>query len=347
MTIPQENPPEAAVGRVAVLFTPVADTLHDAPADMKEEMDLAVSARAVADALRAAGQAAEAVVFGRDVQEIGTRLKALGPDVVFNLAECPHSSAQKEPHGAALLELLRLPYTGNGPLPLSVCNNKALTKHILIAHGIPTPRFRLYADMPKRRTRLSFPLIVKPAKEDGSAGITEESVVENEEQLRARVAHVVGKYGQEALVEEYVGGREFNVAVLGNGTAAAPYRALPPGELVYRNPKWRVCSFESKWDRAHPSYSEIAPQCPADVSAALRKRLVTLAVACARVFDLCGYARVDFRTDRGRRLHVLEVNPNPDISSDAGLARAAAAAGCNYEGLLSEIVRLGLERGIR
>jgi D-alanine-D-alanine ligase len=340
-------PPPAAATRVAVLFTPVDDTLGDAPASMKEEMDLAVSARAVVEGLRTAGHAAELAVFGKDIPDVAARLSALEPDVVFNLAECPHSSAQKEPHGAALLELLRLPYTGNGPLPLSVCNNKALTKHVLFAHGIPTPRFRLYAEPPKRKPSLPFPLIVKPAKEDGSAGITEESVVENEEQLRDRVAHVVGKYGQEALVEEYVGGREFNVAVLGNGTAADPYRALPPSELVYRNPQWRVCSFESKWDRDHPSYSEIMPQCPADVSGALRKRLSALAVACARVFGLCGYARVDFRTDRRRRLHVLEVNPNPDISADAGLARAAAAAGRAYDGLLADIVRLGLARGVR
>jgi D-alanine-D-alanine ligase len=126
-----------------------------------------------------------------------------------------------------------------------------------------------------------------------------------------------------------------------------PCRTFPPSELVYRNRRWRICSFESKWDPCHPSYSEIAPECPANVSASFRRRLSTLTVECARVFGLCGYSRVDFRTNRSGKLFVLEVNPNPDISPDAGLARAAGAAGYSYRALLLEILRLGLARGAR
>jgi D-alanine-D-alanine ligase len=228
-----------------------------------------------------------------------------------------------------------------------VCNDKALTKHILSSYGIPTPSFRLYPEVPRGRSGLRFPVIVKPAKEDGSAGISEESVVEDEAGLKKQVAHVIERYGQEALAEEYVGGREFNVGVLGNGTVGEPYRPLPPAELVYRNPKWRVCSFESKWDANHPAYDEIAPECPARIPDTLRNRLARLTLASANAFGLCGYARVDFRMNGNGKMFTLEVNPNPDISSNAGLARAARAAGFSYEALVQEILRLGLSRGAR
>ncbi|HZD54870.1 MAG TPA: hypothetical protein VE080_01325 [Candidatus Aquicultoraceae bacterium] len=332
---------------VAVLYTPVADSLAGVEGAMREEMDLAVSAREIAETLARGGHAARCISFDGDPAALAFSLRAFGTDAVFNLSECPLNSAQKEPHGAAYLELLRLPYTGNGPLPLSVCNDKALTKYILSSCGVPTPPFRLYPEVPRRRSGLRFPVIVKPSREDGSAGITEDSVVDDEAGLQGRVAHVIEKYGQEALAEEYVGGREFNVGVLGNGTAEEPYRTLPPAELVYRNPAWRVCSFESKWDMTHPSYQEIAPECPARIPDALRARLERITLLSARAFGLCGYARVDFRMNGGGKLFVLEVNPNPDISSNAGLARAAGAAGLSYEALIHEILRLGLSRGAR
>ena len=338
---------ELSPKRVAVLYTPVEDTLKGVEGPMRDEMDLAVSAREVSDALASRGHISRCVVFDSDPAALAASLRTFGTDAVFNLSECPLNSAQKEPHGAAYLELLRLPYTGNGPLPLSVCNDKALTKHILSSYGIPTPSFRLYPEVPRGRSGLRFPVIVKPAKEDGSAGISEESVVEDEAGLKKQVAHVIEKYGQEALAEEYVGGREFNVGVLGNGTVEEPYRPLPPAELVYRNPKWRVCSFESKWDANHPAYDEIAPECPARIPDTLRNRLARLTLASANAFGLCGYARVDFRMNGNGKMFTLEVNPNPDISSNAGLARAARAAGYPYEALVQEILRLGLSRGAR
>lgn len=333
--------------RVAVLFTPVEESLAEVEGKMRETMDLAVSARAVTAALNASGIDARLFAFGKDVVALAESIRGFGAEAVFNLSECPLNSAQKEPHGAALLELLRIPYTGNGPFPLSVCNNKALTKRILASHGIDTPAFRLCETVPSGPPGFPFPTIVKPAREDGSAGITEESIVEDEAALAARVAHVIAKYNQEALVEQFVGGREFNVAVLGNGTAADPHRVLPPSELVYRNSRWRICSFESKWDPEHPAYAEIAPECPARIDEPLRRRLETLTLACARAFSLCGYSRVDFRADGNGRLFVLEVNPNPDISPDAGLARAGRATGLSYEALILEILRLGLARGAR
>jgi len=333
--------------RVAVLYTSVVDTLKGVEGKMRVDLDLEVSAREVTEALGAGGHEARYFTFGPDPVALGAALRAYGADAVFNLSECPMDSAQKEPHGAALLELLKLPYTGNGPMSLSVCNDKALTKRILASSGISTPDFRLYGSVPRGRSGLRFPVIVKPAREDGSAGITEESVVDDERGLKRQVARVIERYCQEAIAEEYIGGREFNVGILGNGTEADPFRTLPPGELVYRSPKWRVCSFESKWDTTHPAYDDIYPVCPARVPETLRKRLARTTLACAYAFGLRGYARVDFRMTRTGKLCVLEVNPNPDISSSAGLSRAARAAGYTHDGLIDEIFRLGLALGAR
>lgn len=340
-------PPAAGRRRVAVLYTCVQNALADVDEELRESMDLAVNASGVAGALVAGGHAARTFVFGDDPAALARSLGEYAPDAVFNLSEGPLDCPQKEPHGAALLELLRLPYTGNGPFALAACNNKALAKRLLVASGVPTPAYRLYAAPPRGRSGLRFPVIVKPAREDGSSGITEESVVENEADLRRRVAHVLERFRQEALAEEFVAGREFNVAVMGNGTADDPYRALPPAELLYRSPRWRVCSFESKWDCGHPSYDEIVPQVPAKVPASLRRRLQAVTVACASAFELRGYARVDFRMDGDGNLFVLEVNPNPDIATDAGLSRAGHAAGMRYEALIAEILRLGLALGAR
>ena len=339
--------PDLPRKRVAVLYTPVEESLIGVTGRMRVDMDLAVNAQEVAAALSSLGHEARCLAFGSDPAGLAASLRDDGTEAAFNLCECPLNSAQKEAHGATFLELMGLPYTGNGPFPLAVCNDKGLTKRILSSYGIPTPAWRVCEAVPRGRCGLSFPVVVKPAREDGSAGITEESVVDSERAFRERVADVVGKYRQEALVEEYVGGREFNVAILGNGTARDPHRTLSPAELVYRNPKWRVCGFESKWDPSHPAYEEIAPECPARIPASLAKRLAGTALACARAFGLCGYSRVDFRMNRRGKLFVLEVNPNPDIGSTAGLARAARAAGLTHEALVGEVLRLGVALGPR
>jgi len=333
--------------RVAVLYTSVFEALKDVKAEAREDMDLALNAKSVEEALRSGGHDAWTHAFGKDPGELISGLRSSGAEAVFNLSECPNLSPEKELHACALLELLRLPYTGNGPLALGICNSKALAKQVMIANGISTPRFRLYTCDPAGEPGLSYPLVVKPANEDGSAGITEDSVVADLAGLRRQVNWLREGFRQDSLVEEFVDGREFNVGVLGNGTEADPYRSLPPAELVYRNPRWRLCTYESKWDSAHPSYAEIAPVCPAEAKQETTARLSEITLACARIFGLTGYARVDFRMNAGGELLVLEVNPNPDIAPDAGMARAARAAGLPYPDLIAEILRLGLALGAR
>jgi D-alanine-D-alanine ligase len=333
--------------RVAVLYTSVFEAMHDVREERRDDMDLAINARTVAEALRSTGCDAWPHAFGKDAAELVTALRCTGPDAVFNLSECPFLVPQKELHAVALLELLGIPYTGNGPLALGICNNKSLTKQILGANGIPTPAFRLYSAAPAEDPAIPYPLVVKPANEDGSAGITEESLVGNLAELRRQVTWLKDGFRQDALVEAFVGGREFNVGVLGNGTREDPYRALPPAELVYRNPRWRLCTYHSKWDASHPSYEEIAPVCPAEGPPELLDRLSRITLECARIFRLAGYARVDFRMDDRGELFVLEVNPNPDLSPDAGMVRAARVCGMAYPELIREILRFGTALGPR
>ncbi len=333
--------------RVAVLYTSVFEAIQEVKEEQREDMDLAVNARTVADALRSCGLDAWPHAFGKDTGELLSALRDMGTDAVFNLSECPFLDPEKELHAVALLELLGLPYTGNGPLALGICNSKSLTKQLLAANGIPTPPFRHYTGEPPEDPGIPYPLVVKPANEDGSAGITEDSFVRTPEELRRQVKWLKEVFRQDALVEEFVGGREFNVGVLGNGTREDPHRSLPPAELVYRNPRWRLCTYHSKWDTTHPSYKEIAPVCPAEGPPELLGRLSRVTLECARILRLAGYARVDFRMNDRGDLFVLEVNPNPDLSPDAGMARAAGACGLSYPELIREILRLGLALGPR
>jgi D-alanine-D-alanine ligase len=341
------SPAAAATPRVAVLYTSVFESIQDIKEELREDMDLAVNARTVADALRSYGLEAWPHAFGKDAGELTSALRAMGADAVFNLSECPFLTPEKELHAVALLELLHLPYTGSGPLTLGICNSKSLTKQLLAANGLPTPPFRHYTAEPREDPGLPYPLVVKPANEDGSAGITEDSVVGNLEELQRQVKWLKDGFRQDALVEEFVGGREFNVGVLGNGTREDPHRSLPPAELVYQNPRWKLCTYHSKWDATHPSYKEIAPVCPAEGPPELLDRLSRVTLECARIFRLNGYARVDFRMNDRGELFVLEVNPNPDLSRDAGMVRAARVSGLSYPELIREILRLGMALGAR
>jgi D-alanine-D-alanine ligase len=313
----------------------------------RQAEDLSPNARGVAAILRAFGYAPRCFDFGPNAIGLALALQRFRPDAVYNLAESPLACYAKEPHATALLELLGLPYTGNGPTSLALCQNKATTKQILQAAGLPTPRFCVCNAVPRAALPLSYPLVVKPLRQDGSVGLTEHSVVHNHPRLRRAVGYILQTFAQEALVEEFVGGREFNVSVLGNGTRRDPWRVLPPGELVYHTDRWRICTFDAKWDEAHPSYAAVEAVCPASISNGLRRRLERIVLECARLFELHGYSRIDLRMDAHDRPHVLDINPNPDIAPHMGIARSAESAGLAYPEFVHRILKLGLALGQR
>jgi D-alanine-D-alanine ligase len=193
---------------------------------------------------------------------------------------------------------------------------------------------------------MRFPMMVKPACQDASLGITSQSVCHTVEHLRKQIRYIHEIYEQEALVEEYLDGREFNVSVVGEknpevlAVSEIDFTGLPESE-----PK--IVSYRAKWDEESPLYRCTAPICPANIGRRLENRLRDIAIRSYQCVGCRDYARVDMRTDARGNLHVLEVNPNPDISPKAGFARAARAAGYSYSGIILRISEAAMERGAK
>lgn len=273
------------------------------------------------------------------------RIKEEGDSIIFNLCEAAFGKSSFEMHIAALLELYGARFTGSGPLTLGLALDKGLTKDILYSRDIMTPEYCIMKEPPSRLKRnLKFPLIVKPLREDASLGIDSGAVVKTMKGLKKRVEFILTKFRQPAIVEEYIEGREFNIAVLGNGKKM---RALPPSEIDFVDfPEGipRICCYEAKWVTESPLYKKTMPVCPANVPDSLRDELTGIALRAYETMGCRDYARVDMRLGEDGNIKVLEVNPNPDISRDAGLSRAAKAAGFEYNKLILEIVTIASER---
>jgi D-alanine-D-alanine ligase len=272
-------------------------------------------------------------------------LKASPFDMVFNLCEGAFGKSAFEMHIAAILELQGMPFTGSPALTLGLALNKGLTKDILSSRGVTTPEYCILDGPPQRLKRgLKFPLIIKPLMEDSSLGIDQGAVVKTMKELRKRVDYITSSFNQPAIAEEYIDGREFNVSVLGNLPEAV---ALPPSEIDFLDfpedaPK--ICCYESKWIRQSPFYSKTKPVCPADIPEELARELSSTALRAYGIMGCRDYARVDMRVGEDGNVKVLEVNPNPDISEDAGFARAGRVHGLSYPRLIAEIVRLAEKR---
>ncbi|MFQ5441810.1 MAG: D-alanine--D-alanine ligase [Thermodesulfobacteriota bacterium] len=312
--------------------------------------EISKTAHEIEDALKAEGFLTSVLPLKDNIDRSGLdefikELRGAGESVIFNLCEGALGYNMYEMHVAALLELYGLKFTGSGPFALALALDKGLTKAVLTSRNIRTPGYFVAEDTPETlEGGLSFPLIVKPLLEDASSGIDSGAVVGSMEELRERVDYVLNEFGQSAIVEEYIGGREFNIAVMGNWDEK---RALPPAELSFVDfPAGvpRICSYEAKWVASSPLYKKTVPVCPANIDEPLREELEAVALEAYDAIGCRDYARVDVRMTDGGDISVLEVNPNPDISSDAGFARAALAEGLDYPGLLSEIVAIACER---
>jgi D-alanine-D-alanine ligase len=278
-------------------------------------------------------------VSGR-IESVFDALDSHRPDVVFNLCESVNGCSGFEMNIPSVLELLRIPYTGSTPLTLGLCQRKDLTKAVLESNGIPTPRYCVMTDGRDDFPHdLRFPLIVKPVHEDGSIGITGQSIVANRPDLRNRVNQVARTYGEPALVEEYIDGRELNVAILGND----PPTVLPISEICFTG-KGRVVSYGAKWVASSKMFVDTPALCPAELDAKTQKRVEELSLSSYGLLGCRDYARIDFRL-KDDVPFILEINPNPDIAPDAGFARSLRAAGLGLEDFVEKVVGLALGRG--
>jgi len=321
---------------------------HNAPADPRRVGPLAEphlihdEIPIIEEVLRAAGWEPIAVPVGGDIVGVLGTLARLRPRVVINLCDDLLERSDHEMHFAGALELLGIPYTGAPPLALGLCRDKVKTKLILRGHGIPTAPFVLCNDPNAPLAGLCFPVIAKPATEDGSLGITDASVAADENTARRAIATVHEKYGP-VLVEEFIDGRELNVPVLGNN----PPLTLPVSEIDFSglSPGMpHICGYEAKWQQADERYSGTVGICPAPLDAPLRDQLEHWSALAFRSLGLRDYARIDWRLSPTRGLMVLEANPNPDISPTSGFLRSLRASGRDYPEFIGRLVEETISR---
>ncbi len=265
------------------------------------------------------------------------------PDIAFNLLEEFHGVAVYDQHVVSYLELMKTPYTGSNPRGLMLTHDKALARKILGFHRVPGPRFAVFPMNRKvrRPARLNFPLFVKSAVEDASFGISQASVVTDDEKLIQRVKFIHERVGTDALVEEYIEGRELYVSVIGNDRLVAyPVLEMDFGKMS--EDQYRIATAKVKWDEAYQEKLDITIKPTTDIDPAVERKISRLARRVFRLLGLSGYARIDLRLDTAGQPHLIEVNANPDLASDDLFAESAALTGVAYPQLLEKILRLGL-----
>ena len=292
--------------------------------------------------------------LGHDVRVIGIldRLSGLRetvkewkPHVVFNMIQEFSGITAYEQYVLGYLELLRQQYTGCNPRGLMLSRDKVLTKQLLAWHRIPSPAFHLFpfgvAFKEPRKGKLEFPLFVKSATEDASVGISQASIVEDMAQLRERVEFIHESVQSDALVEEYIDGREFYIGVMGNQRLTTlPLWEMDFGTLAEKQSG--IATAKVKWDRKYQKKHGIKTGPVDDLPKAEMERLARLAKRIYRALHMSGFARLDLRMREDGKVFLLEANANPDLTRGEDFAESASSVGINYDKLVSRIVSLGM-----
>ncbi|MEQ1907630.1 MAG: ATP-grasp domain-containing protein [Vicinamibacterales bacterium] len=329
--------------RVLVLVHPSLvppDSLdHIAP----EEINKWKTEYYVVQALRALGHEVRVLGVQYELLPIKQSVEDWNPHIVFNLLEEFHGITEFDQHVVSYLDLLKVPHTGCNPRGMTISRDKALSKKIATYHRIRTPRFATFPRRHKvRRPKdLEFPLIVKSLTEEASLGISQASVVHTDDEMAERVGFVHSRIGSDAIVEEFIDGRELYVAAFGNERITV----LPTWELLFENLAAGAPAIATARVKHDPRYQEargIFQQQATDLPAKLADRLVRTTRRLYRLLQLTGYARIDYRLRADGELFFLEANPNPEIAPEEEFASAAAAAGIEYPQLLQKFLNLGL-----
>jgi len=297
----------------------------------------------VISCLRQCGHEVRPIGIGDSLTELRTTMADWRPQICFNLLEEFDGIVTYDQHIVAWLELLRQPYTGCNPRGMMLSRDKVLSKQLLAWHRIPTPRFAVFVRGRAIRipARMRYPLFVKSATEDASLGISQASIVEDAARLRERIAFIHEHTSSDALVEEYVEGREFYVGVIGNDRI----RTLPPWEFIFGELKAGragIATRKAKWDRAYQARHGITSDVASDLPDGLAARLDKLARRIYRALHMSGYARMDFRVRADGTPYFLEANANPNVEEEEDFAFAALEGGMDYSALLGRIIALGL-----
>jgi D-alanine-D-alanine ligase len=321
--------------RVLILHS---DVPPDAPPD---DQDTLLQAIAIESTLTELGHESLRAVFVPDPGALETLIGRECPDLVFNLVETVWGRGLYAALAPQMLGQLGVPFTGGKAAAIAVCTDKILSKRVLCGAGLPTPD---WSEAPNWQNIGEGRWIVKSVSEDASLGLDDGAVVEGRDAVVARAQSSAARHGGRWFAERYVEGREFNVALIERN--GAPY-ILPIGEMQFE--QWdenrpRIIGYAAKWDEAAPDYRDTTRVFVwREREPNLHEKLERLSKACWDLFGLTGYARVDFRVDLNGEPQILEINPNPCLEPNAGVAAAAEQAGFPFASLIEDIVRAALE----
>jgi D-alanine-D-alanine ligase len=330
--------------RILILF----DTDMDPPEGQDYSRQVESSEEAefdVARALKGLGHEVHLFGFRDDLDALVAGVRAASADVVFNLTERFRNLSALDYGVAALLEMLGLPYTGASAAGLMLARNKALTKMVLAYQGLRIPHFFVCprGQATQRPSDVRFPLIVKPLDEDASVGIAQRSVVRDDAALSERVSFIHARLNTDAIVEEFIAGRELYVGVIGND----PPRALPPIEMKFAqdsSEESRIATFKAKWSHKYREARGIENCIAENLSKEQRDRLADVAVRAYKAAGLRDYGRIDVRLAYDGEIYVVEANPNPYLADGEDLAWAAEEGGDFYPQLLDKIAQMAAGR---
>ena len=276
------------------------------------------------------------------------KLKNLDPDIVFNIAE-GFFGQSREAQIPAMLDMLQIPYTGSDPLTLATCLDKARTKEILSYYDIPTAPFFIAGEIDQiKNLKLTFPLFVKPVWEGSSKGIFTSSFVNNTKELSEQVERIISEYAQPALIEEFLSGREFTVAILGNGDEA---QVLPIVEIDYKDfPDGfiPIYSYEAKWILDTKENPLDVFSCPAKLNPVLETKIKQVALNAYKTLRCRDWSRIDIRMNADNVPNIIEINPLPGILPDpkenSCFPKAARTAGISYDEMLNRVLLAAARR---
>jgi len=290
--------------------------------------------------------------LGHDVKPLGVKsdlgvlrsaIEDWKPHIAFNLLEEFDGVAVYDQNVVSYLELLHVPYTGCNPRGLMLARDKVLSKKLFSFHRIPFPEFMVVQQgrTVKRPKWLSFPLIVKSVTEEASHGISQASIVQDDDKLKERVEFIHASVGTGALIEQYIEGREFYVGVMGNGHI----HVFPVWELIMDklpDDARRIATERVKWSRTYQDKYGIRSCEARNLPEGKAEEIQRLAKRVYRTLGLSGYARIDVRMDTEGDVYVLEANPNPQIAHDEDFSDSAEKDGYTYKDLLQELLNIGL-----
>lgn len=309
----------------------------------ESEIDRFRTEHNVLTALTNLGHEVRVIGIGDRLTDLRKSIRDFEPHIVFNLLDEFSGIESYDHYVVAYLELKRQPYTGCNPRGMMISRDKVLTKQVLASHRIATPTFRLFPfggrfNVPRK---LKFPLFVKSATEDASLGISQASLVEDVPSLRERVEFIHEHVQSDALVEEYIDGRELYIGVLGNQRLTT----FPVWELDFGNLsriQARIATRAVKWNRKYQERHAISTHAARNLSDDQLASLARMAKRIFRALHMSGYARMDIRLREDGQIYLLEANANPDLTYGEDFAESAASTGVTYEQLVRRIVSIGL-----